>query len=164
MSTEPLSTLPYRTQLAGSLAALVNLWWGPTFRTNVIEASGAPVGLTEARVLWILGFRATAQPSELATEMEIGAPSITKAIAKLRSRGLVTLTTNSEDRRGRIIGLTEDGQRVTQRLYDIGDELVGRIIADWEPAQVSAFTELMNSFVERAVASANATDDIEESR
>ncbi len=143
----PPVALPYRTQLASSLSALVSMWWSPTFRAGLIGASGQNLGLTEARILWELGYRGSARPSDLAEAMELGAPSVTKAITKLRARQLVEQTEDATDRRARRVRLTADGTVVAQALYDVGDEMVGSIVETWPVAEVERFAELLGAFV-----------------
>ena len=145
----PLS-LPYRTELAGTLSALVNMWWAPTYRAALIADAGQVLGVSEARLLWELGHRARARPSELARAMDIGAPSISKAIAKLSARGLVELRQSGTDRRVYHVSLTPSGTQVARRLYDVGDDLVAGIVADWEPERVRLFTEMLVTFVAAA--------------
>ena len=158
METPPV-VLPYRTQLASSLSALVSMWWSPAFRVGIIGASGQSVGLTEARILWELGYRVAARPSDLAAAMDLGAPSVTKAITKLRVRGLVEQTEDESDRRARRVQLTPAGTVAAQALYDVGDEMVGKIVEAWTPQEVERFAELLTSFVGGAAAFAESMDE-----
>lgn len=158
MDTPPVS-LPYRTQLASSLSALVSMWWSPAFRAGLIGASGQSLGLSEARILWELGYRGTARPGDLAEAMEVGAPSVTKAITKLRARGLVEQTEDATDRRARRVRLTPTGTVAAQALYDVGDEMVGNIVQAWTPAEVEHFAELLAAFVSGAATFAGSIDD-----
>lgn len=105
------------------------------------------LGTTEARIVWELGYRGVARPSELALSMDIGAPSVTKAVTKLLARGLVAQTVDSHDRRVRRVELTRDGRLVAERLYGVGDDMIGQIVAGWSPAEVQEFTRQITEFL-----------------
>lgn len=53
-------------------------------------------------------------PSKLAREAETQASHISRALNDLRDEDLVELLVDEERRKGRVYGLTEDGQRLAQ--------------------------------------------------
>ena len=150
MASDESSPLQYTSRLAGDLSALVSMWWAPAFRAEMITASGQPLTVTEARLLWELGRRGTARPGELAALMEIGAPAVTKVLAKLRDRDLIIQEAVADDRRVRRVRLTDRGTATTQRLFEVGDTLVNEAVAGWAPERVRQLAELLTEFVDAA--------------
>jgi DNA-binding MarR family transcriptional regulator len=150
MASDESSPLQYTSRLAGDLSALVSMWWAPSFRAEMITASGQPLTVTEARLLWELGRRGTARPGELAALMEIGAPAVTKVLAKLRDRDLIIQEADADDRRVRRVRLTDRGTATTRRLFEVGDTLVDDAVAEWAPEKVRQLAELLAEFVDAA--------------
>jgi len=150
MSDEAPERLSYRSELAATLSALVSMWWSPDFRRVIVDASGEELGVTEARILWELGQRGTVRPGSLAALLKIGAPSVSKAIAKLRVRGLVRDADDAADSRSKPIRLTRDGVSAARHLYEIGDTLVARVVEDWQEGDVRRFESALVRFVHDA--------------
>lgn len=51
-----------------------------------------------------------ATPSQIATDADEGIAHISRALQELRDRNLVTLLVSEDRQKGRVYGLTEDGQ------------------------------------------------------
>lgn len=51
-----------------------------------------------------------ATPSQIATDESIGIASVSNALSSLRDRGLVELLVPEDRRKGRIYGITEQGE------------------------------------------------------
>lgn len=147
---------PYRNQLAGDLSELVTLWWSPSFREELVGGTGKDLGVTEARIVWELGYSGAARPGVLASVMGIGAPSISKAVNKLMSRGFVEKRVDSSDRRAFRLALTPAGTTVSEKLYALGDDMVSTITREWAEAEVIQFTALASRFLAGAQAFAQS--------
>lgn len=150
MDSAEISPLHYASRLAQDLSSLVALWWAPSFRAEIIAASGQPLTVTEARLLWEVGRRGRVRPGELADLMELGAPAVTKVLARLRARELLDQEVDTDDRRVRWVQLTETGIRVTQRLFDVADDLVGGAVLGWEAEKTRLFADLLAEFLDAA--------------
>lgn len=148
---EAADRLSYGTELAESLSALVTLWWSPEVRRVLVDAAGEELGVTEARIIWELGRRQTIRPGALAALLEIGAPSVSKATAKLRMRGLVVTGSDVADSRSRPIQLSPTGVIAARHLYEIGDTLVGRVVSGWDEEEVAVFASQMARFLRDAL-------------
>lgn len=117
--------------MALHLATLVELWRSPQFAATLVDEVVEGLGATDARVLWELGYRQECRPGVLASIIGIGAPSISKSIARLLDRGLVAASPDPADARATLVRLTDEGAETTRHLYRVGDSLIERLTADW---------------------------------
>ncbi|MBC3762611.1 MarR family winged helix-turn-helix transcriptional regulator [Quadrisphaera oryzae] len=152
---DPHQRLPYRVELAASLGSLVQTWWSPAFREDMVRGAGVELGTTEARLLWELGARGAQRSGALAALLDLGAPSISKGVAKLVSRGLVEQVRDPSDGRGVLVDLTAEGRAVTQRLYDVGDRVVSEVLSTWSDQDARSLTVLAGRFSRDAIAHAS---------
>lgn len=79
---------------------------------------GAPVTQTELDVL--LGLRHADEPviaRALARQMGCSRAAVSKVLAKLEQRGLLTRETNPSDRRAALLRLTGEGERVVDTMF-----------------------------------------------
>ncbi len=103
-------------------------------------------GQGQRRVLTILQERGSMQQRELQEYLGIQPGSMSELIGKLEQKGLLKRTASEEDRRSRILALTEQGQKMAgpgqgeQELFSIlsGDEqeqlkaLLAKLLEAWE--------------------------------
>lgn len=140
--------------LARSLDAFVRTWWRSQTRQAVIQAAGVDLGQTDTDVLWDLEASGASRPQMIAARVRIGAPSITKAAARLTEAGLVTAAPDPHDGRATLLSLTDAGTAVVARLRAAGDEIIGGMVTDWSAQEISEFTRL----VRKLAAASPATD------
>ncbi|WP_022877752.1 MarR family winged helix-turn-helix transcriptional regulator [Microbacterium sp. B19] len=140
---EDAGDLGYRNPIALPLATLVELWSAAEFRSRLSNDALEGLGGTDGRVLWELGFRGRVRPGVLARVMGIGAPSISKAIARLTDRGFIEVVPDPVDARASLVGLTGEGRIVARELYRVGDDLIGRLTADWSDADARRAAHLL---------------------
>ena len=96
---------------------------------EVLADSG--VARSEWRVLAVLEELGPLSVLDLTAAALSPQPTVTHAVRRLESRGLVTRTAGAEDRRQRIVAVTPDGSALTQRL-----------IAEARSLEASALAEL----------------------
>ncbi|MGX9355077.1 homoprotocatechuate degradation operon regulator HpaR [Roseobacteraceae bacterium S113] len=74
----------------------------------------AKTGITEQqwRVLRVLAEHGTLDTKTLANRASLLFPSLTRIVATLRDKGLITQTRDDKDRRRQFIAITEAGQKV----------------------------------------------------
>lgn len=140
----------YTDPLALHLATLVELWGTPEFRERLTASVGVGLGVTDSRVLWELGFRHRSRPGDLARVIGLGAPSISKSIARLRSRGLIERVSDPSDARAGLVMLTDLGKQTTAKLYRAGDDLIGRLTQNWSDSDRGTLTMLLGRLAETA--------------
>jgi DNA-binding MarR family transcriptional regulator/GNAT superfamily N-acetyltransferase len=75
-----------------------------------------PYRLPESRVMFELGTRGSASPTALAERLQLDLGYVSRLLAKLKRRGLVTWKTSDEDRRRKVVSLTEEGRSAFELL------------------------------------------------
>jgi len=140
-------TLPYGTELTSAIAALVNLATNPTSQRELTARASTRADYADLGVLRVMSFTGLHRPAQLADEIGVSRPQISKALARLQSAGLIERATSGTDGRGVEVHFTDDGRAVAQALYDVGDQFFGEITADWNQQDVAKLTELVRRFV-----------------
>lgn len=132
------------------MTTLLNIWWSPRFLRDLVGPKHRELSTIEVRVLWTLGSLGPSRPSAIAATLDSGAPSVSKAIARLEGGGLVSRTPSTSDGRSHTLSLTAEGRRVTQDIYDVGDSMVADIFTDWDEDDVAQLSTLLARFVEQS--------------
>ena len=101
----------------GGMAAVVfdnrDAW-----KREVVDASGLP--FSRIRVLHRLAKRPMTA-KEIAVAATMDAPATSVAVTDLEDRGLVVRQTNPENRRCKVISLTEQGRRTVLKIEGVDD-------------------------------------------
>ncbi len=113
----------------------------------VLHAEG--VARSEWRVLAVLaehGEISIAQVVEAALSPQ---PTVTHAIRRLEDRGLISRVNSEHDRRQRMVSLTDEGTRLTDRLVRIAHQLETRALAQFGDVRslISQLEELTEAIV-----------------
>jgi DNA-binding MarR family transcriptional regulator len=91
---------------------------------------------------WLHAF-GPARPSIVAEAVHMDRSSTSTLLGRMRSLGLVDAAPDPHDRRGVIVGLTDEGrERVAATLEARGDEFFRRL-ADWSDAELEQLTQLL---------------------
>lgn len=88
-------------------------------------------------------------PGELAAHTMVTTGAMTKRVDRLERDGLVTRRQSDDDRRGRVVGLTEAGRDLIDRAFTDHMRNEHRIIADLEPDQVRVLEGLLTAWLAR---------------
>ena len=145
VSTEP--QLHYRSAVVENITTLLNIWMSPRFQRDIVTDRHRAMSGLEVRILWALSSQGPARPSDLAASLGMGAPTVSKAIAKLDASGLVLREPSATDQRAHILHLSAEGRRAAQELYDVGDAMVTEIFTDWASDDVTQLSALLARFV-----------------
>lgn len=146
MSNDDELRIHYRSAVVQNVTALLNIWWSPKFQRDIFGPRHRGLSTIEARLLWTLGSLGPTRPSEMASALASGAPSVSKAITRLDAAGLVSREPSPSDQRSHTLHLTAEGRRVAQDLYDVGDAMVAEIFAEWNEADVAMLGALLARF------------------
>jgi DNA-binding MarR family transcriptional regulator len=109
-------------------------------RRTVIDKALKPIGITRAQ-RWVLialaGFvdRGISQ-KELADEMGIGQVAIGERLAYLEAMGCIERVTDTRDRRQKAIVLTERGQTILDRSWELSDGVNQTIFEGVAPEEI----------------------------
>ena len=74
-------------------------------------------------------------PSELAEHEKVQPPSITRVIASLEERGLITRMPHSTDRRQVVLTVTDQGRDVVAKLRQLREAWLARRLRELTPAE-----------------------------
>ncbi|WP_084126472.1 MarR family winged helix-turn-helix transcriptional regulator [Demequina sp. NBRC 110054] len=124
----------------------LSLFLSSSFRERFVGRADAGVGITEARVMWELDARGPMRAGDLAEQVEVTAAAMTKALARLRDRGLVEQRADTGDGRARVAALTAAGRERADLLTAEGDRMTRRILEGWSVHERSQFATLLGRF------------------
>ncbi|GAA2009669.1 MarR family winged helix-turn-helix transcriptional regulator [Brevibacterium samyangense] len=122
--------------------------WAHGFAARLSAEVPYDLGDTEYRIISLFARADVLGPSELAARIGIGLPSISKALAKLRTKGLVTTSRDPHDGRALLVHPTEEGRRVALALRRAGADMARTLVADWDAADVEDLRRLIIGFAE----------------
>jgi len=88
---------------------------------------------------------------ELSSLLLVSRANITKVIDGLEKRGLVTRNSSKEDRRARIIKLTQTGEDLVDRVIPNQNECAAQITAGLTKNEISILSQLLAKFRESIV-------------
>jgi DNA-binding MarR family transcriptional regulator len=86
-------------------------------------------------------------PTELARQKMMTSGGMTAAIDRLERRGLVARTPNPADRRGSLVGLTEEGRAVIEEAMARHVEVEHQLLAGLDAEERDRLVELLRSLV-----------------
>lgn len=98
---------------------------------------------SQERLLTLLYINNGATQSELQQDLLIKPSSVTKLIDVLEQKGLVTRIADSKDARVKIIHLSEKGQLMEAKLWDIKKQMEERIAKSLSEEQQAQLVELL---------------------
>lgn len=86
----------------------------------------AETGITEQqwRVLRVLAEHGPLDSKTLADRASLLFPSLTRIAATLRSKGLVTQTRDTKDRRRQVVEITAAGQEIIDARSDVAEQII----------------------------------------
>lgn len=104
-----------------------------------IGAGALPVTAAEARVLANIARLGPVRQSRLAGVMGVAPMSLTGFLDRLEGAGMITRETDPEDRRAKIVTLTDAAQPVLTQLSTLAGRARARATAGLSEAQLDAF-------------------------
>ena len=115
-----------------------------------IQESG--LGDSDFRVLEALLHRGPLPVNVIGPKVFLTPGAISTAVDRLFSKGLVSRDENPEDRRIRLVALTESGKALILPIYRKHAEDIGRVFADFAPSELRQLERLMKKAGRRAEA------------
>ncbi|WAL76142.1 MarR family transcriptional regulator [Kitasatospora sp. YST-16] len=88
-------------------------------------------------------------PGELAAHTMVTTGAVTKRIDRLERAGLVTRRTATEDRRGRVVALTDAGRDLIDRAFTDHIRNEHRLLATLTPAEADRLEALLTDWLAR---------------
>jgi homoprotocatechuate degradation regulator HpaR len=142
MTEERPKLPPYRQSLAGSLLAAREAVMSPIrpmLRT-------AEVTEQQWRVLRVLGDSGPMEPTALAAEALLYAPSVARILKELVERKLVVREPHPADRRRAILSLSADGRRLVRRTSDQTAEKLNEYMDLFGRERMAALLDELQAF------------------
>ena len=102
-------------------------------RRELMAASGFPLDDDLAAFLLLnqLVYRGAARPTDLADTVEVSTSHISKVVARLEDAGLVRRAPDPHDNRAVVVGLTDEGRRIGERIVAGIDAYFAQLFHDW---------------------------------
>jgi MarR family 2-MHQ and catechol resistance regulon transcriptional repressor len=127
---------------------------GGVARRSMAEAG---LGASDFGLLEALLHLGPLSPSALAEKVRLTSGTITAALDRLESRGLIERALSTDDRRARIIDLTEHGREVIQPAYEAHardlQRVIGRALTAPERSQLFALLRQVQHSAEEELSS-----------
>lgn len=92
------------------------------------------IGLTDFAVLEVLLHKGPLSMCEIAGKVLLANASMTSAVDRLERRGLVRRSSNSSDRRIRVVDLTVEGRSLARRLFALHERDINALMEDLDLA------------------------------
>ncbi|MFD8704828.1 MarR family winged helix-turn-helix transcriptional regulator [Kitasatospora sp. NPDC059648] len=96
-------------------------------------------------------------PGELAAHTMVTTGAMTKRIDRLERAGLVTRRTAEDDRRGRVVALTDAGLRLIDEAFTAHMRNEHRLLAHLDPGEAAALEALLTAWQRRLEGAAPST-------
>lgn len=143
--------LPHRLNLcSGSVSAAL----------SGVYAERYQIGVPEWRVIVILGEFGRLTAKEIGVQGQMHKTKVSRAVAVLEKRQLVSRRANVADLREAFLSLTPDGRAVYDDVAPQAVEFVNRLIATIDPSDREAFNRVVRQLTERAGAMAAMTNNM----
>jgi DNA-binding MarR family transcriptional regulator len=99
--------------------------------------------------VWLLDRIRVAGPfrlSQLAAWQAVDKSTMTAQIRRLERRGLIERSPDPADGRATLVSVTAAGLAVNERNRAVARAVFDRVVADWSPADQTAFSTLLDRF------------------
>lgn len=133
--------LPYR------LSVLANRVSGTLARAY---SNRFGLSVPEWRVMAVLGQRPGACADEVCRRTEMDKVTVSRALARLRQRGLVHRSTAPDDRRRSVLQLTARGAGVYRRIVPLARDYERRLLAVLDEAERAELDRLLDKLTHQA--------------
>lgn len=100
--------------------------------------------LVRLKVLATVAVRGPVRPGEIAFELNLSAPTVSRHLAALEDDGQVTLAVDPADGRTFLVAPTADGRRALKESVDVGEAVFTDVFAKWTDAQVETALTSIN--------------------
>ncbi len=117
------------------------------FQEAVHKRSGFATDRASYGVLSRVGELQPVRLSELAHVLGVDVSTISRQVATLEHRGLLSRAADPADGRAVRLELTETGQHYLSRLSSAWHDIVAEAVGDWSPRDIAKFSGLIDRFV-----------------
>jgi MarR family transcriptional regulator, lower aerobic nicotinate degradation pathway regulator len=118
------------------------------------------ISLNEFRLLMAIGRLGASASHELAEHTGVNAMSVSRAVATLERHGRITVETDPDNRRRKVLRLTEEGQRLYEIMLPHTEAVADYLLRGMSDADLAR----LDAIVGRMIARLEATDEEGRSR
>jgi DNA-binding MarR family transcriptional regulator len=97
--------------------------------------------------LHILSCAGDIRLSDLAQRMQLDASTVSRHARQLEERGLISRTTDPEDRRASRVEITELGSKALASSFEHRKQMIGRVLESWPHEDLETLRRLAGRFV-----------------
>jgi DNA-binding MarR family transcriptional regulator len=119
------------------------------------RSSGIPVDRAAAVILRRLEESELLRPSELAAQLEVEAPHVTRQVQRLEDLGYVAKVADVGDRRAQLIGLTPSGRDAARRIREASRSAIAGALDDWSEDELHDLADLLSRMADDYLAYAD---------
>lgn len=123
---------------------------------STVYADRFGLTIAEWRVLANLGAAGALTAGEIAARSSLDKPKVTRALHRLKARGLILRVTGKDDRREAHIRLSAAGQRMFDDIAGLALDWERQLVAGLTPAQCHALDGIVGALTRQADALARA--------
>jgi DNA-binding MarR family transcriptional regulator len=115
----------------------------------LLAEAGVDVDRAGVALLYVLyGKTADLRLTDLADELHIDAPAVTRKAQQLERAGLIRRSRDREDGRATRLGLTASGRRAIERILAARRAWLVTLVSDWPEAEQIEFARLLDRFTD----------------
>lgn len=113
---------------------------------------GLALSLREFRTLLIVAVRGVVAPAAVADATGMDRSTVTRALATLRTKGLIRETPNKTDKRAKVLQLTEEGRSLSANIFPKMATYDDLLEAEFTEKEIDQFTSMLDRLVRLFVA------------
>ena len=113
---------------------------------------GYNLGLPEKLILRYLADSGDVNQETIATQLVFDKSSVAKSIVKLEEQGLVQRCVDEQDRRSKVVRLTERASEAVDEIFAAEEDYLTRVFRGMTQAEVKAYRESTTKLAQSSVA------------
>jgi DNA-binding MarR family transcriptional regulator len=98
-------------------------------------------------ILHMLSCAGAIRLSDLAQRMQLDASTVSRHARQLEERGLISRTTDPEDRRASRVEISELGSKALTASFEHRKQMIGCVLASWPQTDLDTLQRLASRFV-----------------
>lgn len=122
-------------------------------------ATGLPFDRAAVIILRVLADAQPLRPNQLAAELDVKPPHVTRKLTGLVDLGYVRRLPDPDDRRACLVELTPSGEAAVTQIRKVSTTAIREALVDWRPGDVERFAEALQLMVADYVAHADSRFD-----
>src|SRR5258707_15120758 len=102
---------------------------------QITTEASVPVDRAAVPLLRQLAESGPMRPGDLAAQLAVEAPHVTRQAQRLEAAGYVERVADPGDRRALLVRLSASGRDAVERILDAGRQSIWQALADWSPEE-----------------------------